>query len=171
MVMAKPATRQPAGAFDVDLVVENADWESIAGLEAAITEAARHAFLAGSLSPAPSARATVALLSDAEVRALNAQFRGKDMATNVLSFPPGSFATPDPGAIKELGDIALAYETMVGEARESGIALLDHVRHLVVHGILHLLGHDHETECDAELMEALETRILADLGVADPYAR
>lgn len=171
MGMAKPATRRRTGGFDVHVVVENADWELIAGLEAAITQAARHAFLAGGAPPAPSARATVALLSDAEVRALNAQFRGKDKATNVLSFPAGWPAEAALGTIKELGDIALAYETMVGEARESGIALLDHVRHLVVHGVLHLLGHDHETESDAELMEALETRILAELGVADPYAR
>jgi probable rRNA maturation factor len=174
--MARPAARQKGVALsvavlEVDVVVECQDWETVPGLEGAIVQAARHAFLAGSAPPSKEVRTTVALLSDAEVRALNAQFRGKDKATNVLSFPPGSLAGPVLGAVKDLGDIALAYETMVGEARESGIALLDHVRHLVVHGILHLLGYDHETETEAERMEALETRVLAGLGVADPYAR
>ena len=75
-----------------------------------------------------------------------------------------------PGSLKELGDIALAYETVAGEAREGGMAMLDHVRHLVVHGVLHLLGFDHETDADAERMEALETQVLNSLGVADPYA-
>ena len=167
--MLNAGHRQAEGEIDVAVVVECAQWETVPGLEAAIAEAARHAFRVGDMPNGQGATATVALLSDADVRALNAQFRGKDKATNVLSFPLAPLAAIVPGAIRGLGDIALAYETVAGEARDSGIALLDHVRHLVVHGILHLLGYDHQTGADAERMEALETRVLAGLGVADPY--
>jgi probable rRNA maturation factor len=115
-------------------------------------------------------RAEVSLLltGDEEVRALNARWRGQDKPTNVLSFP----ASP-PGRLAEtpaLGDIALAFETLAREAEASGVPLADHYRHLVAHGFLHLIGYDHETDEEAERMEALETRILARLGVADPYA-
>lgn len=107
---------------------------------------------------------TVLLTDDASVRELNARFRGKDQPTNVLSFP----STTNPEA--HLGDIALAYETSAREAAEQGTALAAHLSHLVVHGVLHLLGHDHEEDGPAEAMEALERRLLAGLGVADPYA-
>ena len=108
------------------------------------------------------------LTGDAEVQALNARWRGQDKPTNVLSFP----AAPA-GRLAEapaLGDIALAFETLAREAEAAGVPLADHYRHLVTHGFLHLIGYDHETDEEAERMEALETRILARLGVADPYA-
>jgi len=105
----------------------------------------------------------VALASDAAVRKLNAQHRRKDKPTNVLSYPSGEAAF--------LGDIVLARQTVLREAREQKKSPADHLVHLVVHGTLHLLGYDHETnEKDAERMEALERRVLAKLGIADPYA-
>lgn len=116
------------------------------------------------------ARAEVSLLltGDEEVRALNARWRGQDKPTNVLSFP----AAP-PDRLSEsltLGDIALAFETLAREAEATGVPLADHYRHLVAHGFLHLIGYDHQMDEEALRMEALETRILARLGVADPYA-
>ena len=114
------------------------------------------------------AEVSLLLSGDAEVRAMNARWRGQDKATNVLSFPaarPDGLAEGAP-----LGDIALAYETLAREAEAGGVPLADHYRHLVAHGFLHLIGYDHETDEDAERMEALETRILARLGVPDPYA-
>lgn len=107
---------------------------------------------------------TVLLTDDAEIRALNRDHRRKDKPTNVLSFPAHETA------VGHLGDIALAFETCAREAADAGKPLSDHLRHLVVHGTLHLLGLDHEAEADAEAMEARERDVLAGLGVPDPYA-
>jgi probable rRNA maturation factor len=105
---------------------------------------------------------TVALADDRRVRALNARDRKKDKPTNVLSYPSGERAF--------LGDVVLARQTVWREAKSQGKTPADHVAHLVVHGTLHLMGYDHETgEADAQRMEALERRILARLGIADPY--
>ncbi|SIN89227.1 probable rRNA maturation factor [Parasphingorhabdus marina DSM 22363] len=112
--------------------------------------------------------------SDDEVRKLNAAYRDKDKPTNVLSFPLvaqdmlGGLANTDDGEIL-LGDIILAKETCVNEAEEKQISVSDHAAHLIVHGTLHLLGYDHQNEADALTMEALETRALANLGIANPY--
>lgn len=105
---------------------------------------------------------TILLTDDAVVRDLNARFRGKDTPTNVLAFtsPPG---------VGHLGDIALAHGVCAREAAEQGKSLVDHLRHLVVHGVLHLAGHDHQTDAEASAMEALERHLLARLGVNDPY--
>ena len=107
---------------------------------------------------------TILLADDETVRDLNARFRGKDYATNVLSFP----APPNPE--NHLGDVALAYGVCAREAAEQGKPLAHHLQHLVAHGVLHLLGYDHEADPDADVMEGLEREILAGLGVADPYA-
>lgn len=111
---------------------------------------------------------TLALADDAAVRDLNHRYRGKDAATNVLSFPAAAGAHGAGAAY--LGDIILAEETVLREARDEGRMPLHHVIHLAIHGTLHLLGHDHQTDADAEVMEALETRLLGRLGIADPYA-
>ena len=111
---------------------------------------------------------SLCLADDAALRALNLSWRGIDKPTNVLSFP---LAPGRPGEAAMLGDIALAYETLAREAEDLGVTLADHYRHLLVHGFLHLIGYDHEADAEAERMEALETRILARLGVGDPYAR
>ena len=112
---------------------------------------------------------SLCLADDAALRALNAHWRGTDKPTNVLSFP--SAPSDRVGQSSTLGDIALAYETLAREAEDLGVPLADHFRHLLAHGFLHLIGYDHETDAEAERMEALETRILARLGSADPYAR
>jgi probable rRNA maturation factor len=110
---------------------------------------------------------SLCLTDDAALRALNLSWRGIDKPTNVLSFPS---ARGRPGETT-LGDIALAYETLAREAEDMNALLVDHYRHLLVHGFLHLVGYDHQTDVEAERMEALETRILTRLGVGDPYAR
>ncbi|HEY1943306.1 MAG TPA: rRNA maturation RNase YbeY [Roseiarcus sp.] len=115
----------------------------------------------------PGAELCVHLETDAHVRELNARWRGLDKPTNVLSFPAADLASLAQARL--LGDIVLAFETVAREAEEEGKPLADHYRHLVVHGFLHLVGFDHEDDADAEIMEAMETRILARLGVPDPY--
>lgn len=127
----------------------------------------------------PRLSASLILTSDAEVRALNREWRDKDRPTNVLSFPMLArgellaLARSDDkgGPPVLLGDIALAYETCAREAAEKGVALEHHAAHLIVHGLLHLAGYDHETSpAEAEAMEALEVKALALMGIADPYA-
>lgn len=141
----------------VDVVLLDPGWaKALPGVERLVRKAARAAL--GSRAHA----LTVALADDKRVRALNRRDRRKDKPTNVLSYPSGERAL--------LGDVVLARQIVWREAREQGKTAADHVTHLVVHGTLHLLGHDHETsEEDADRMEALERRILARLGVADPY--
>jgi probable rRNA maturation factor len=118
--------------------------------------------------------ASLLFTSDAEVHALNREWRERDRPTNVLSFPMMEREdllqlAPD-GPPELLGDIALAYETCAREAAEKVISVEDHASHLIVHGLLHLAGHDHELgEAEAEAMEALEVKALALIGVADPY--
>ena len=121
-------------------------------------------------------RLSVSLLftSDAEVHALNREWRERDKPTNVLSFPmlerEDLLDLAPEGPPELLGDVALAYETCAREAADKAIALEDHAAHLIVHGLLHLAGHDHELgEAEAEAMEALETKALALMGIADPY--
>jgi len=106
---------------------------------------------------------TILLTNNIKLRALNATFRGKDKPTNVLAFPDGT-----PGY---LGDIAIAHGVAAAEAKREKKRLIDHAAHLAIHGTLHLLGYDHETAREAKVMETLETRLLAELGIADPYAR
>lgn len=106
--------------------------------------------------------------SDAEVRLLNRDFRGKDTSTNVLSFPSSPMPLPD-SEMPHLGDIVLAFETVKAEADEQKKPLLHHACHLIVHGALHLLGYDHDSDAQAEAMEARERQVLAGLGIPDPY--
>ena len=118
---------------------------------------------------------SVRLTSDEEVRTLNAQYRGKDKPTNVLSFPmvqpdllEAVTGNSDDGEVL-LGDIVLAHGVCVAEAAERGISVEDHATHLMVHGTLHLLGYDHMTDADGDAMEEIERGALATLGIADPY--
>jgi probable rRNA maturation factor len=151
----------------VEAVIEDARWEAV-GLEALAERAARAALRAEGVDP--SAR-SIGLLGcdDARIAALNAEFRGKASATNVLSWPPRGADHPIPGEPESVGDLALSYDTCAREAAEAGLSLGDHATHLLVHGVLHLLGRDHADDAEAAEMQRLETKILASLGVADPY--
>jgi probable rRNA maturation factor len=112
----------------------------------------------------------ICLADDRRQRQLNRDWRGVDRPTNVLAFPAWEPGRSVPDAVPVLlGDIVLAFETVAREAGEQGKPLADHLSHLIVHGVLHLLGYDHRIPAEAALMEALETAILESLGVADPY--
>ena len=157
-----------AGDWPLDV-----DWQDLAS--AACTAALRQTPWDGWLDSAFGIEVAVKLTDDSEIRRLNREFRGKDAATNVLAFPllaPDALqylALTDDGQIL-LGDIVLAAETVAREAGQQGKSVRDHATHLVVHGLLHLLGHDHQDDGDAERMEALEKLALQRLGIADPYA-
>ena len=163
----------------VETVIEDARWQAF-GLDQAAERAAR-AVLAGLGLPQAGFQISVLGCDDARIAVLNADFRGKPQPTNVLSWPSEERAAeiigaeperPEPGAPDDpesLGDIAIAWETCAREADEQGKPMADHVLHLMVHGVLHLLGYDHVEDEDATLMEAHEVRILAQLGVSDPY--
>jgi probable rRNA maturation factor len=164
------------GPSPISLTIEAPAWRAAlpdpAGLCArAVAAALRHT--AGG-SWLEGAEVGVLLADDATLRRLNREWRSRDRPTNVLSFPaldliPGERPPAPPGPAF-LGDLALALETVLAEARAQGKAPADHLAHLLVHGTLHLLGHDHQDEGQAEAMEQLECRILADLGIGDPYA-
>jgi probable rRNA maturation factor len=141
---------------DIEVEVEDPAWNAVPEVEALVRRAA--------LAARPDGGVVVLLADDDAVAELNQQFRHKAGPTNVLSFP----APENPENL--LGDIALAYGVCAREAAEQGKPLAHHLQHLVAHGVLHLLGYDHLTEAEAEEMEALERRILAGLGVPDPYA-
>jgi len=143
----------------ITLVVEEAAWARHRGLLPKLSAAAEAARRAVKL-PAKR-RFTILLADDVRLKTLNTDFRGKRKATNVLSFPSDA---PD-----YAGDIALAHGVTKAEAVQAKKRFADHAAHLVVHGVLHLAGYDHMTERDARVMEPLETKILARLGIADPY--
>ncbi|MCL4188817.1 MAG: rRNA maturation RNase YbeY [Rhodobacteraceae bacterium] len=163
----------------VEVLIEDPRWRP-AGIEALAATAARAALARLGL-PAEGFEISLLACDDARIAALNAAFRGKAAPTDVLSWPAaergaaGDGGRPDlpvPGAADDpesLGDIALAWETCSRDAAAAGRPLSDHLSHLVVHGVLHLLGYDHIRPADAALMEGLEVEILARLGVADPY--
>lgn len=162
---SEPDAEPPLG-LHLDIVHDAGDWSALAGAEAAVRQAAYALAGHSAVLPAP-ARACIALSSAEVVHRLNLQFRGYDKPTNVLSFP----ATQPAGSEdRQLGDVVLAAEVVLAEAAEAGIAPAHHLQHLVVHGLLHLLGYEHDTDHDAAEMERLEVEILAGIGVADPYA-
>lgn len=147
-------------AVDIDIVIEAEAWPQsvLAGAE----QAAHAAFTIAKTEPQSL---TISLSDDAHLASLNEQFRDKAGPTNVLSFP---FEGPL-GGDAYLGDIAIAYETVVKEAATEHLSIDHHLAHMVVHGVLHLLGYDHLAENEAEEMEALETAALATLGINNPY--
>jgi len=159
-------------AIDADAEWDSSSWDGLLrrAAEAAIAESAFPQLTTGSRPVELSVRLT----SDGEVQALNCAWRGKDEATNVLSFPQmqpdelGRIAPVGPELM--LGDVVLAHGVCAREAAEKTISLEDHAAHLVVHGTLHLLGYDHGDDAQAQAMEQQEVRALARLGIADPYA-
>jgi probable rRNA maturation factor len=162
-----------------DTIIEAHGWEPL-GLEQ-LAEAAAQAALAECGLAARGYEIAVLACDDARIAVLNADFRGKPQATNVLSWPAWDLAAEAEGAVPDLppepeddmpeslGDIAIALETCLNEAQAAGKRPRDHVTHLIVHGVLHLLGYDHIRDADARLMESIEVAILGKLGVADPY--
>jgi probable rRNA maturation factor len=169
--MAEGGPRRKRAAFsgatlEVEIVRHSAAWARSGLGDAVLARAARAGFDAAPPRRGGAYLVTLALTGDTEMRVLNRTWRGKDAPTNVLSFPADG-AIGEPGF---LGDVMLACETALKEAREQDIPLADHVAHLVVHGVLHLLGFDHAEDAEAERMEDVERRALASLGIADPYA-
>ena len=150
----------PSGQ-DILLLVEDPNWKKTRGLTPRLKRAAAAALAASGLQG--KSALTVLLSSDSKLRALNHDFRGKDRPTNVLSFPAPA---NDDGY---RGDVAIAYGVTQKEAKAAGKSISDHASHLVVHGVLHLAGYEHEKMRDAKVMEPLEVKILAKLGIADPY--
>lgn len=162
----------------VETIVAGGGWDSAVDWEALAARAC-----AAALAETPNAgldragyavEVAVRLTDDAEVQGLNAQYRGKDKPTNVLSFPmvqPDLIEALSAGDDGEtlLGDIVLAGETVVSEAAAKALSPADHAAHLIVHGLLHLLGYDHEGDAQGTAMEAIETAALARLGLPDPY--
>lgn len=161
--------------LDVDCDIVGGDWDEGIDWDALAEEAVAAALAgAGAAFGDMPVEVSVRLTDDAEMQRLNNDYRGKDKPTNVLSFPMHEAETlarwADAGETDLLlGDLALGHETLVREAEEKGITIEAHATHLIVHGTLHLLGHDHLDDATAEAMEALETRILAGLGIDDPY--
>lgn len=163
----------------VEVIVESGGWDGDA-LSALADRAVRAAFSETGIAPEGFQIALLAA-DDARIAELNAGFRGRAQPTNVLSWPSEDRAAdlrgaapepPEPGPPDDpesLGDIALAFETCEGEARLAGKPFDDHLAHLVIHGVLHLLGYDHVDDADATLMEATEVRALARMGIGNPY--
>ncbi len=158
--------------IDVAVIVRDERWRTVSGVEDVCCEAARAAYDAVESEYDTQAEASIVLADDTFVAELNREYRDRDGPTNVLSFAAmdDEDVAMQPDMPVMLGDIIVAQQTTAGEADNMGIALESHLRHLVVHGMLHLLGYDHETDDDAAVMEPMETSILATLGVADPYA-
>lgn len=160
-------------ADNIDILIDAPGWT------AGLADAERHckAAVAAALAvAAPELRevcVSVLLSDNATMRRLNRSYRGRDEPTNVLSFGGGGSPSPRSASAEMhpefLGDIALGWEFMASEANAAGKPLADHFRHLIVHGMLHLLGYDHHNDADGEVMERLEVRVLAGLGVPDPY--
>lgn len=164
-------SRSPVSGLEIEVLREAGDWDS--GADELVRRAAEHAYVV--TRGGEAAELCIVLADDALVAKLNKAYRGKEGPTNVLSFPAAEM--PDTGAPEAvfagvsplLGDVVLARETIAREAVDQNKKFADHLSHLTVHGVLHLLGHDHLEDADADEMEALERDILEDLGVADPY--
>ena len=148
------------------VLVEAARWRKLLPTAPALVRRAARTAL-GAAGPSQPAELAIVLVDDRRQRALNRQWRGKDASTNVLAFP-GAASVPV-GTPLPLGDIVLAIGTIADEAEAQSKKLADHVTHLVIHGTLHLLGYDHDLPSRAKRMETLETRLLAQLGIANPY--
>ena len=161
-------------ALDLEIAIEDDGWGDESRLRAdtgRVLDTALRYLAETMAQPFPGETIGISLLftDDEAMRHINARWREKDWPTNVLSFPSRQIA---PGAMPDrmLGDIVLARQTIAREAARDGIAFGDHVAHLLVHGLLHLIGYDHMSDAEARQMENLETRILSELDLSDPYA-
>ena len=179
-------TASPAERLDISFSLESGDWETAATDVERLTEAAARAAFEAAEKPEilggdTPVEMSLVLADDALVQTLNRDYRDKDKPTNVLSFAllddlddtdesTDDVLARDEGMPILIGDVILAFETVQREALEQGKSFGDHLTHLVIHGVLHLLGYDHQSDPDADRMERLETSILARLGIADPYS-
>ena len=164
---ARAVRRTPA----IDVVIESPLWRTQRGIKAALQRAIA---VAAALAGTSGGELAIVLTDDSAIRTLNRDWRGKDRPTNVLSFPAAapSLGRPQIGPAKPsrlLGDIVIAYETLAREAEAAGKPFRHHLAHLTVHGFLHLLGHDHVVDAEAEAMEAMEVAALSRLKMPDPY--
>ena len=158
--------------MSVDVIIEDDRWAEL-GLQALAERAVRATLAHLDLAP-EDWEVSLLACDDARIAALNGDFRAKPQPTNVLSWPSEERANPGktphlPSGDPELGDIAIAYDTCMAEAKDGKKPPANHVTHLIVHGVLHLLGYDHENDSDADLMEGTEIAILGKLGVPNPY--
>ena len=152
-------------SVETDIVMMSSAWESVANLDKLTLRVIEQAAQTSGAKLGANCELCIAYSDDEAVRVLNAQWRGLDKPTNVLSFPtPGALATKP-----MLGDVIIAYETVVREAREQDKNVNEYIAYMIVHGFLHLIGYDHETSADAEVMEEVERRIARALGLSDPY--
>lgn len=164
--MSQAARGRPGSTPTIDVLVRSRHWRKQPRAGTIVKKAISAAAKAAST---PHAELAIVLSDDSAIRALNRDWRGKNAPTNVLSFPaqpPGKSPRPSP----YIGDIVIAYQTTAREAVAEGKPFKHHLAHLAVHGFLHLIGYDHETERDAQRMERLERAILARIAVPDPYA-
>ena len=157
----------------VDIIVDSPLWKARRGVKAVLQRAIAEA---AAMAATTEGELAIVLTDDSAIRALNRDWRGKDQPTNVLSFPApnhppaGRLADQVAGKVRLLGDIVIAYETMAREALAEHRPFRHHLAHLAVHGFLHLVGHDHIADAQADAMEALEIAVLARLKVPNPYA-
>lgn len=164
---SQPDSRSgPSPQLAVDVVHHSPEWADELG-DVCLIDAAITAYRAAA-GITPPAELSLLLTSDEEIRDLNKNWRGRDEATNVLSFPLDAPFCEQ--GTRPIGDVVLAFETVAREAGERGIPVSQHAAHLVVHGVLHLLGYDHENDSQARSMETLEVQVLNALGMPDPYA-
>jgi probable rRNA maturation factor len=155
-----------AGKLEIELTMVSPQWcEMLPDVEKIVRCAAEHAW--ASVVIATDGEVSLLMSDDAAVRSLNREHRGKDQATNVLAFPMGEPISP--GGPIHLGDVVLACETVIREAERDAKTLEAHVSHLTAHGLLHLLGHDHQDADQAAAMEGIEITVLAELGYPNPY--
>lgn len=167
-MVIRGASGQADGGVTVDASVVAGDWPSPDTLAALAGTAVSVSLSRSGVQVAPAAEMAVVFTDDAAIRDLNRRFRDIDKPTNVLSFPAGPARAGVYGPL--LGDVVLAWETVDREAGDRKVQLKAHLTHLIVHGFLHLVGYDHETDAQAVVMEALETSIMEDIGMDDPYA-
>jgi probable rRNA maturation factor len=168
-IRPRPRSRRPRLAPAIDIVVDSPLWKAQRGVKAVLQRAIGEA---AAMAATSGGELAIVLTDDSAIRALNRNWRGKDQSTNVLSFPANARSDSLPGErgrVRLLGDIVIAYETMAREALAEHRPFRHHLAHLAVHGFLHLVGHDHAADAEADAMEALEIAVLARLDVPNPY--
>ena len=154
--------------FELEITIDDTRWSDIADLKEVATYAISSAYAESQCDLESDFVVSLLFCSDSRIQDLNREWRSQDKATNVLSFPAPQDLVMGESLV--LGDLAVSYETVLRESEIEEKKIVDHLSHLIIHGFLHLLGFDHETESDAEEMEWIERRSLAKIGIMDPYA-